>query len=109
MIEKLFNFFLSDLKLLMEDVREVVTIEGSQNVKVRVDEPDILKLSDQAGNFLGPVLATGLNHPKRKPMEGDVEYMTTLTFEPRGEPNPLIVMLQQQHGVAKLCKIVCPG
>jgi len=96
----------SNLKIIVQNIRKILPIEGRPDIEIRIDKPDILELRDQVGDFLGPILAAGLDHTGRKTMQRNIKNMPPFSFKPRGQSAPLVMMLQQQHRMPQLRQIV---
>ena len=89
-------------ELLDQDPGVVLAGEGRPDVHFRVYEADVLELHDRVGDLPGPVLAAGLDHSNREPVQRDVEDVAPLAREPGGQAAVLVVVLEQEHAVARL-------
>jgi len=56
-VEELAHGRRGHVKLVGDDPREVLPVEGRAQVHLRIDEPDALQLHDGVGDLLGPILA----------------------------------------------------
>jgi hypothetical protein len=57
---------------------------------------------DRVGDLPRPVLAARLDHPDRKAVQRDIEDVAALAREPGRQPAELVVVLEQEHAVARL-------
>ncbi len=89
-----------DLEVVDQLVGEVGPVEGRREGKLGVVEPDALELDDGLRDVRRPVLAAGLDHADGEAVERDVEDVPAFPLEPRRHAAEVVVMLQEQHGIA---------
>jgi hypothetical protein len=104
-----FDRFRRQLELLDQHPGVVVPGERGPDVHLRVHEPNILKLDNGIRNFPSPVFATGLDHAARETVQRDVKNVPPFAREPRRQAPELVMVLQQQHPVARLREDVRAG
>ena len=97
------------LELLNEQPREIRAVEGGGEGELRIDEADAFELDDGVGDFLRPVFARRLDHADGEAVQRDVEDVSALAREPRGQAAQLVVMFEQQDLVAALGEAVGAG
>ena len=83
-----------------ELVREAVTGELGVEAELGVVEAHAVELDDASGDLLPPVLAAGLLHPEREPVQRDVEDVAALALEPGGEAAVVVVLLDDADAAA---------
>ena len=107
-VERL-DFGSRQLELIDQNAGVILSGKCGPNIHLWIHKTNVFQQHDGVGNLFGPIAPTGLYHAAGKPMQGNVENMTSLSCKPSGEPAELIVVLDEQDAVTGLRQHVGSG
>ena len=98
-IEELGGRLFWDSEMGIHQSGKIFAVVGCRQGEHRVIEADVLELDDVRGDIVVPVAFAAFEHSVGEAVEGDIEGMSSGSFEPGGKSAEFVVLFEEKNAV----------